>query len=640
MNSLFPFFNHRAWRTAVLALALSLVLAACATPPLDEAAQGTRQRVAELRLREAALAQRREQALQAEQAAAAAAAAATRERQRQPAEKRAAAPAAPELAAALSTRVNLEFREAPLRNVLEGLGRAHNLNFVFDRDVRADTRVNLLLRDTALAEGLRILFATQQLASKTLNERTLFIYPDTAPKRAEHRELVTRSFYLANADVKQAQSLVRTMAKTRDIHVDERLNHLVVRDTPEVVRLVERLIASIDVAEPEVVLELEVLEVSSTRLDEVGLQWPDQVSWGLPGAGSSVDLGLRDSFRASVANPAVLASLRETLTRANTLANPRLRARNREKAKVTVGEKLPVFTTTTNANGSSAAVTYLDVGLKLEVEPSVQLEGDVVMRVALEVSTLIGKVAGPQGAVGYQVGTREASTSLRLRDGETQILAGLIRDEDGKTIAGLPGASSLPLLGHLFGLHSDSRAKTEIVLLITPRVVRSLVPPEVAYGNAPGGSEASPGEPPLRLASGAAAGVALRNGPPRPAAAPALPAAAPRAAQLQLAASAGGKVGGIVSVTLANRSDATVEGELLFDATLLQPAQAAEAGAGRTAFKLEPGREQVLPLRVLAAAAGQTLQVSVGSVSATGAGGEAVAVEAVAAVAITIAVPP
>ena len=166
------------------------------------------------------------------------------------------------------------------------------------------------------------------LARKPRNERTLLIYPDSTAKQREHRELVTRSFYLANADVKQAQALVRTMAKTRDIHIDERLNQIIVRDTPEVVRLVQRLLAAIDLAEPEVALEGEVLEISSNQLDELGLQWPDQVQIGVPGLSGLVELGRSSEFRGSVANPAMLATLRATLTRANTLANPRLRARN------------------------------------------------------------------------------------------------------------------------------------------------------------------------------------------------------------------------------------------------------------------------------------------------------------------------
>jgi general secretion pathway protein D len=579
---------------------------------------------------------------------------AARELQRRLRERRPPPLEAPALAASLATKVSLEFRDAPLRSVLEGLSRTHGVNFVFDRDVKVDNRVTLLLREVPLSEGLRIILTTQQLASKTLNERTLFIYPDTAAKQREYREMVTRSFYMANGDVKQAQALVRGIAKSRDIFIDERLNLMIVRDTPDVMRMVERLMASIDVPEPEVVLQVEVLEIASGLLDEAGLQWPDQIQFGLPGVTGQVEIAARGQFRGTVANPAVLATLRETVSRTNTLANPRLRARNREKAKVVVGEKLPVFTTTTTTIGSSASVTYLDVGLKVEVEPTIQLEGDVVMKVALEVSTLIGRVSGPNGAVGYQVGTREASTSIRLRDGETQILAGLIRDEDIKSVSGIPGLDRLPVLGRLFGLHSDTRNKTEIVLLITPRVVRNLVVPDVALGNAPGGSEASPGDAPLRIASGAelrlppagatAAAAAQARGRPQPGDAGAsAEGVAPRTAALNIAASPQGSVGSVVTVTLANTSDATLDGELSFDAALLQPAQPGAQPGARITFRLAPGQEQVVPMRVLPPAAGQRLNVAVSGLSATDARGEPLATAVNGEATITIeraATPP
>ena len=564
---------------------------------------------------------------------------------------------APVLGAAFRKPLNVEFRDAPLRSIFEGLSRTHGINFVFDREVRADARLSITLRDVTLAEALRILLTTQQLASKVLGESTLLIYANTPAKQREHQDLVTRSFFLVNAEAKQVQTLIRTMAKTRDLYVDERLNQVMVRDTPEVVALVARLVAAVDLPEPEVVLEVEVLEIATTQLDSAGIQWPEELQFGLPGAGGLVELGTNRSFRASIANPALVATLRGSNGRVNTLANPRLRARNREKAKVLVGEKLPVFTTTSTANvGVSASVSYLDVGLKLEVEPSVQLDNDVVMKVSLEVSTLIGRVAGPQGSVGYQVGTRQASTSLRLRDGETQILAGLIRDEDSKSVSGIPGAAEMPVLGRLFGVHTDQRNKTEIVLLITPRVVRNVQPPPAATANAPAGVDASPGAPALRLAGRGSVAVPLglpgRTGPAggaRAAAAAAAavepPADAPgspaqeRDVALHLATSGTADVGGTAMVTLHNRSDATVTGELVFETTALQSAQTSDPRDARVSFSLQPGAERAFPFRVLAAAAGQSLNVQVGGVQAVDASGVERPVQVHGSGTITVAKP-
>ncbi len=390
--------------------------------------------------------------------------------------------------------VSLEFRDAPIRTVFEALSRGANVNFVFDREVRADTRVTVFLRNTTLDEAMRVILGTHQLDRKLLNADTVLVFPATTAKQREHQELVTRTLYLANADVKQAQALVRTIAKVRDVFIDERLNMLVVRDTPEVVRMVEKLVSALDLAEPEVMLDVEVMEVATDQLDALGVQWPEEVSFGLPGVNGAVQLAQRDSFRASVINPAVLLTLRGTAGNTNLLANPKIRVRNREKAKVHIGEKLPVFTTTSTANvGVSASVSYLDIGLKLDVEPVIGLDNDVTIRVSMEVSNLLRQVSGPAGSLAYQLGTRLTSTSLRLADGETQVISGLINDEDRRSAAGVPGLSNLPFFGALFGLKTTTRNKTEVVLLITPRVLRNISLPDASVTRMPGGTDASPG---------------------------------------------------------------------------------------------------------------------------------------------------
>lgn len=388
----------------------------------------------------------------------------------------------------------LEFRDAPLRTVFEALSRSGGVNFIFDREVRPDIRVTVFLRNTTVEEAIRVILGTNQLDRKLLNADTVLVFPATTAKQREHQELITRSLYLANADVKQAQAIARTIAKVRDVFIDERLNMMVIRDTPEVVRMVEKLVAAIDLAEPEVMLDVEVMEVATDQLDALGVQWPEEISFGLPGVTGPVELSQRGAFRASVTNPAVLATLRGTAGTANLLANPKIRVRNREKARVHIGEKLPVFTTTSTANvGVSASVNYLDIGLKLDVEPVIGLDNDVTIRVAMEVSNLLRQVNGPAGSLAYQVGTRLTSTSLRLADGETQVISGLINDEDRRTAAGVPGLATLPFIGALFGLNSTTRNKTEVVLLITPRILRTLSLPDAAVTRMPGGTDSSPG---------------------------------------------------------------------------------------------------------------------------------------------------
>lgn len=537
-----------------------------------------------------------------------------------------------EMGPAFQKPVTLEFRDAPLRQVFEALARSSNINFVFDKDVRADARVTIFLRNVSLDEAMRVLLSTQALDRKMLNDSSVLIFPNTAGKQREHQELITRTLYLTNADVKQVQAMVRTIAKVRDIHIDERLNLMVVRDTPEVMRLVEKLIASVDLPEPEVMLEVEVLEMSTDRADALGLKWPDTVQYGLPGVTGQIELGRRNEFRASIANPAVVATLRGSSGDVNILANPKIRVRNHEKAKVHIGEKLPVFTTTSSINiGVASSVSYLDVGLKLDVEPTIQLDNDVSIKVGLEVSNLISEVLGPSDSKAYRIGTRVTSTTLRLNDGETQVLAGLINDEDRRTATGIPGLSAMPLIGRLFGVTQDNHTKTEVVLLITPRIVRNLSLPDAAFTRLASGTDASPGafssllRPNAKVGVGPAGGAGAANAQPSASGFSVTPPPADGAAAgegvLRFDVTPQVGPGGTVSVTLKNESGATVRAEVEFDPSKFAPTQGG-GQPGRVPLELTPRGDKVVILRALPAANGQALNIAVGGISATGAAGE------------------
>jgi len=444
----------------------------------------------------------------------------------------------PAVKAALAKPVVLEFRDASLKSVFEVLSRSSGLNFVFDKDVKGDTKVTFFVRNSPLEDILRLILTTNQLEKRQLNENSFLIYPNTAAKAKDYQEQVVRSFYLANADVKQAVSLVKTVAKSKDVFADEKLNLLIVKDTPDAMRLVERLIESLDLAEPEVMLEVEILEVTKSRLNEIGVNWPSSVGYGAlqqtistttstaagivqsitPGgtlAAGNISLQGNPGLTSFVANPGLTVNLHGQNGDTKVLANPRIRVKNHEKAKIHIGDKLPVFTTTSTANvGVSASVTYLDVGLKLEVESNVTLDDEVSMKVGLEVSSITKEVTGPSNSLAYQVGTRSASTVLRLKNGETQVLAGLINDEERNSTSHIPGVGEIPYVGRLFGSQRDSSVKTEIVLLITPRVLRNILRPDFGQPALPSGTESSVGAAPMtiRLQGAKSLGSAPGNG--------------------------------------------------------------------------------------------------------------------------------
>ncbi|WP_428423376.1 secretin N-terminal domain-containing protein [Methylibium sp.] len=429
---------------------------------------------------------------------------------------------APRLNTALRKPVTLDFRDANLKAVFEALSRSTGINFVFDRDVRPDIKVTLFITNMSIEDVIGVITVTNQLERKTLSDNTVLIYPNTAAKQKDYADLMVKTFYLVNAEAKGVFAMLKTVLKTRDLYADEKLNSITMRDTSAAVRLAEKIIAAQDLPEPEVMLEVEVLEVKRSRFTEIGIDPPGQftvlnivknpstVVSTATGATTVVDntltttqltlnqlRGIKNS-QIGIANPSL--NLRAENGDTNILANPRIRVKNRDKARILIGDRVPVITTTSTINvGVSESINYLDVGLKLDVEPNVFLDDEVAIKVGLEVSNIVKEIKSKSGALTYQIGTRMATTTLRLKDGETQALAGLISDEDRRSAAGVPGLTDLPLVGRLFSSERSDHNKTEIVLLVTPRVVRNISGSAAAQYEYPSGTEASVGAPVLRL---------------------------------------------------------------------------------------------------------------------------------------------
>jgi general secretion pathway protein D len=380
---------------------------------------------------------------------------------------------------ALRKPVSLVFRDATLKMVFDALASSTGINFVFDRDLKQDARISVFLRNVAFDEALDQIASSNGLARRVVNANTLLIYPALPNKLKEYQDLQVRNFFVANADVKQITLLLKTVLKVKDIFTDEKRNLIVIRDTPEIVALSEKLIAAHDQPEPEVMLEVEILEFNHTRDNNLGVKFPDQVSFGIA---SPITLNALRALGDTGVNVSGLGTtlainLKRQLGDVHLLANPRIRVRNREKAKFHIGDKVPVITSTTYPgsvnNATSSSVSYLDVGIKLEFEPSIQLDDDVVIKTVLEVSSITNKVENT-GTTAYQVGTRNATTTLTLRDGETQVLAGLLSTDESDTADRLPGLGDIPVLGHLFSNRASKGGRKEILLSITPRILRNL----------------------------------------------------------------------------------------------------------------------------------------------------------------------
>ena len=382
------------------------------------------------------------------------------ELRRQITDKNGSASSRPQLSAGLRKPITIEFKEAPLRQIFEVLSRTSGLNFVFDKDVRGDQRATIFLRNTTINNALNLLLLTNQLEQRVLDANSILIYPNTAAKLKEYQPLTVKTFFLSNIDAKTAAANLKTIVRSKDIIVDEKQNLITLRDTPDAVRMAEKLLSVYDTPEPEVMLEVTVLEVSRSRLLNLGIQWPDQLSLApLAGASGKVTLGDLKSLNSSGVEASVSSmtfNAKNTDSDTNILANPRIRARNKETAKIMIGDKIPNITTTSTSTGFvSENIQYIDVGLKLEVQPTVYADNEVAIKIALEVSSIAKTTQTTSGALAYQIGTRNASTVLRLKDGENQVLAGLIRDDETSTGNKVPGFGDVPLLGRFFGNKND-----------------------------------------------------------------------------------------------------------------------------------------------------------------------------------------
>ncbi len=397
---------------------------------------------------------------------------------------------APRLKTRNNAKVTLQFRDAPTKMVFEVLARQTGINFVLDKDVKSDSKTTIFVQEVPIEEAIDLVLDQNSLARQILSSNMVLIYPNTPAKQKDYEEQIVHTFYLTNAVPKDVESMLKSMLGAKNLFVDERTSVVVMRDTPDAVRMAEKLVASIDVPEPEVLIDVQVLEIAREQAAQSRhhasrfvhgdreprvRRLPSTATVGASGLVLS-DLSHQNANTISVSSVSVTANALQTVGDTNTLASPRIRARNKEKAKILIGSRVPVITSSTalltSGTASSSSVQYLDVGLTLEVQPTVYLDGDVGIKLGMEISTITNTivVAGTQA---YTIGTRNANTVLRLKDGETQILAGLIQDSDTRNSAGLPGVSQIPILGRLFGSNSTDREKNEIVLSITPHIIRT-----------------------------------------------------------------------------------------------------------------------------------------------------------------------
>ena len=400
--------------------------------------------------------------------------------------------------------ITLKFQNARTKEVFEVLARAGGINFMFDKDLRDDP-VTIFLKDSTFEEALNLILATQNLFMRRVGTDTILIVPKSKQKMDQYQDLVIRTFYISNGKAKDLVNLLRTMLESKRIYVNEELNAIVIRDTPDKVRLADRITSANDRKPGEVVFEIEVVEVDKTKSDKFGLEFakqagaalvpPDQTNQTFPGPNTV----LFNWRQLTTLNPtsylftlptSILLDFLRSESNAKTLANPRLRVVNNKLAKINIGDKVPILLSTTNTipgivpgtvptQSTITSIEYKDVGVKLSVEPNIHLNAQVTLKLQLEVTSL-GDLITLQASPliqQFKFGTRTAETILTLKDGESVVIGGLLQDQDRTTVSKVPGLGDIPALGWIFKNTTRDTVRTDVILAITPRIVRGLEMP-------------------------------------------------------------------------------------------------------------------------------------------------------------------
>jgi general secretion pathway protein D len=409
--------------------------------------------------------------------------------------------------------VTLRFQNTRLKQVFEILARTANIDILFDKDVRDDL-VTIFTKDTPFHEALNLILNTNQLFAKRVGPDRLLIIPDTKQKREQYQELQIRTFYLSNAKAKDMANLLRTILETKRVYVNEPLNTVVIRDQPSKITLAEQIILANDRQDAEVLFDVEVLEVNRTKTQKIGLQFAKTAGFGvfpdtiddtgsivpkvfstLPSTFTYQNLtSLGTSSYLFTFPSSVLLNFFKQESEAKTLSSPKLRILNNEKGSINVGDQVPILLSTTNVLPGQAAtgavpttstvtsIEFKDTGIKLTIEPTVHLNNSITLRLQIEVTRLGDRVilqADPL-ITQFRFGKRTADTALNIRDAETVVLAGLIAEEDRKTRESIPGVDDIPLIGDALGNTDTDKITTEVILVVTPHIVRKLNPPQLA----------------------------------------------------------------------------------------------------------------------------------------------------------------
>ncbi|HSA97177.1 MAG TPA: secretin N-terminal domain-containing protein, partial [Acidobacteriota bacterium] len=396
----------------------------------------------------------------------------------------------------LGEPLNLSFRnDVSLRSIFQTLGRVAGINFLYD-DTFRDTNLAIDLTGKDLQQAVNFLCVASKNFSRVIDERTVIIVPDNVQKRMQYELNAIKTFYLSNIDAADVQmrltQMVKTMYKVPSIQVDKNLNSVTIRDTPQAVALAEKLLRQWDKPKAEVIVDVEIMEVNRIREKNLGIDL-SAGALGIaldPADGSITDKGyfrlknadgtrfnFGDLANYQVTVPSALASILAADSDTKIIAQPKIRGLSGEKIEYIVGQKVPIVNSTFAAIAAGGLNTQpivnynlQDIGITIKMTPRIHQEREV----SLEMELTVSSIAGTGTADIPIIANREVKNTVRLKSGETNLLAGLLRDEERLSVGGITGLKDIPLLGNLFGATKKQVEQTDVVLTITPHIIRSI----------------------------------------------------------------------------------------------------------------------------------------------------------------------
>ncbi len=402
----------------------------------------------------------------------------------------------------------IRFQQASLRDIFNFIGEATGINVTYDSTYQ-DRVYTVNLVEVTLEQALQQIVAANGLFYKVMNPKTIMIIPDNAQKRAQYEEQVIVSFPLSYIDSQElAQTINQVIrpvgqALAPAVTANKNTNTVTIRATTAMMQIIERMIETLDKPRAEIVVDVQILEVSRTRAQQFGLDlgtyainmvFSPERDPRIAGGGTTTDEGTTLNPRPFNLNtvsrgistsdfylavPSAVVRFLETDSETKVIAKPQLRGAEGSELKLNLGEDIPVPSTTFTplAQGGAnfnplTSFTYRPVGVTVQMTPRVSIEGDIQIKLMIESSNL-GAGITIAGQELPSFGSRRVETDLRLREGESTLLAGLLQEQQRRQLSGLPWVMHLPVIKQLFSANDNSIQQSDVVMLLTPRIVRS-----------------------------------------------------------------------------------------------------------------------------------------------------------------------